>query len=266
MKGEFRVPQHWMGSPISIMLVGAGGTGSQLADQLASMDCTLRRLGHPGLSVCIADGDCVSDSNVGRQRFTAQDIGCNKAVLLCHRINAFYQVDWEASPKHVDGRAMNGLARSDLVITAVDKASFRADLGSRFRNQTTRALWLDLGNGPDSGNVILGHLGKCQEGQARLPNVFDLFPELSRMHAVDAEMPSCSTEEAISRQSWPVNRVAAIAASDLLWSLLRHGRISTHGTFFRLNPMTMQPIMIDSDVWSFMGYKEPSSAQKRKRR
>lgn len=266
MKGEFRIPQHWMGSSISIMLIGAGGNGSQLADQLASMDCTLRRLGHPGFTVTIADGDSVSDSNVGRQRFTAQDIGCNKAVLLCHRINAFYKVDWRAMPKHVDPRATNGLGNYDLVITAVDKASFRADLGARFRHQITRSLWLDLGNGPDLGNVILGHLGKCQGAQARLPNVFDLFPELRGMKAVDAEMPSCSAEEAIARQSWPVNRVAAIAASELLWSLLRHGRIASHGTFFRLNPMLMQPIMIDSDVWSFMGYSESAPEDVKKRR
>lgn len=42
-------PQH----PVTVNLIGAGGTGSQVLTCLARLDVTLRALGHPGLSVTL---------------------------------------------------------------------------------------------------------------------------------------------------------------------------------------------------------------------
>ena len=44
-------PQH----PVTVNLIGAGGTGSQVLTCLARLDVTLRALGHPGLSVTLYD-------------------------------------------------------------------------------------------------------------------------------------------------------------------------------------------------------------------
>lgn len=38
-------PQH----PVTVNLIGAGGTGSQVLTNLARLDVTLRALNHPGL-------------------------------------------------------------------------------------------------------------------------------------------------------------------------------------------------------------------------
>ena len=40
-------PQH----PVTVNLIGGGGTGSQVLTNLARLDVTLRALGHPGLFV-----------------------------------------------------------------------------------------------------------------------------------------------------------------------------------------------------------------------
>ena len=48
-------PQH----PVTVNLIGAGGTGSQVLTCLARLDVTLRALGHPGLSVTLYDPDIV---------------------------------------------------------------------------------------------------------------------------------------------------------------------------------------------------------------
>lgn len=37
-------PQH----PVTVNLIGGGGTGSQVLTNLARLDVTLRALGHPG--------------------------------------------------------------------------------------------------------------------------------------------------------------------------------------------------------------------------
>ena len=87
-------PQH----PVTVNLIGAGGTGSQVLTCLARLDITLRALGHPGLFVTLYDPDIVTESNIGRQLFSPSDVGLNKAQCLITRINNFFGNDWKAFP------------------------------------------------------------------------------------------------------------------------------------------------------------------------
>lgn len=72
------VPQH----PVTVNLIGGGGTGSQVLTNLARLDVTLRALGHPGLFVTLYDPDIVTEANIGRQLFGYSDLGLNKANCL----------------------------------------------------------------------------------------------------------------------------------------------------------------------------------------
>lgn len=73
-------PQH----PVTVNLIGGGGTGSQVLTNLARLDVTLRALGHPGLFVTLYDPDIVTEANIGRQLFGYSDLGLNKANCLSH--------------------------------------------------------------------------------------------------------------------------------------------------------------------------------------
>ena len=66
-------PQH----PVTVNLIGGGGTGSQVLTNLARLDVTLRTLGHPGLFVTLYDPDIVTEANIGRQLFGYSDLGLN---------------------------------------------------------------------------------------------------------------------------------------------------------------------------------------------
>ena len=88
-------PQH----PVTINLIGAGGTGSQVLTCLARLDVTLRALDHPGLFVTLYDPDEVTEANIGRQLFGYSDFGLNKAVCLISGINNFFGNDWRAVPQ-----------------------------------------------------------------------------------------------------------------------------------------------------------------------
>ena len=77
--------------PVSVFVIGAGGTGSQVVANLARMDMALRSLGHPGLHFTVFDGDTVSEANIGRQLFSPSEVGLNKAVALVTRINRFFR-------------------------------------------------------------------------------------------------------------------------------------------------------------------------------
>ena len=75
-------PQH----PVTVNIIGAGGTGSQVLTGMARLDVTLRALGHPGLFVTVYDPDIVTDANIGRQLFGPSDLGLNKSQCLVTRI------------------------------------------------------------------------------------------------------------------------------------------------------------------------------------
>lgn len=54
-------------NPLTINLIGAGGTGSQVLTALARMNHALIELGHAGFIVKLWDDDKVSEANLGRQ-------------------------------------------------------------------------------------------------------------------------------------------------------------------------------------------------------
>lgn len=259
------LPPNFLDRTVRIALVGAGGTGSQLADALASLQATLMALGHPGFQVKVFDHDTVSASNLGRQRFTRSDIGHPKATLLVHRINAFYGLTWESAPIKFP---VDNARQYDLILSCTDKAAFRASLQKQRSEAQWSSVnwWLDCGNAAANGQVVLGQLSGPRT-ELSLPTVVDLFPEQFTPEGIEAadgdDTPSCGTAEAIARQQWPVNRVAAQIASEILWSWFRHGRLTHHGAQFQLDPLRTQPLPIDPNVWACFGYTPAPTTQKK---
>lgn len=115
---------------VTVNLIGAGGTGSQVVGALARMDYALYKLGHPGLSVTIIDDDIVTEANIGRQLFSASDIGLSKANVLATRINSFYGTDWEAKKMMYDGKNFDA---ANITITCVDNVNARIAIGKNLR-------------------------------------------------------------------------------------------------------------------------------------
>ena len=91
---QFLCPGRWLDRRIDIVMVGAGGTGSNVFDALVQLHHGLLAVGHPaGLKVTLYDDDVVDLPNIGRQRFVHADLGHNKAVTLINRYNLAYGLD-----------------------------------------------------------------------------------------------------------------------------------------------------------------------------
>ena len=159
-------PQH----PVTVNLIGAGGTGSQVLTCLARLDTALRGLGHPGLFITVYDSDIVTEANIGRQLFSPSDIGLNKAQCLVTRMNNFFGNDWKAVPD-IYPAALKDARRDNLAnmtITCTDNIKSRLDLWnilkavpvSEYRSHETPLYWMDFGNTQDTGQVILGTVPK----------------------------------------------------------------------------------------------------------
>lgn len=199
---------------------------------LCQLQKALQGLGHPGLQVTAFDPDTVTEANLGRQLFTECDLGQNKALALVHRLNIAFGLDWSAIPLAYRPHQH----WPNLLITCVDSKQGRAAIHDRIRHGHLH-YWMDLGNGSDFGQVVLGQAGASRK---RLANVADLYPEM--LEGFENDAPSCSLAEALSHQELFINRTLTAFALHLVWSMFRRGEIRVAGCFLNLQQMTTVPI------------------------
>ena len=250
---------------LRIGLAGAGGNGSHMVGGLARLHTAMRALGHPGLHVHVYDPDTVSPANLGRQLFSAADLGCNKAQVLVNRVNCFFNLQWQAYPTKL---TRNSGQCWDFLIGCVDSAVARQEL-----DRCNFLYWLDLGNSAKFGQVVLGetscpgkrsrpesvahsfHRNMSKNEQAeheewlhwkdhRLPNILCVFPQLKRKRVKEDTTPSCSLAEALEKQDLFINQTVATFALQLLWQFIREGGLDIHGYFINLQTGKVTPLPI----------------------
>lgn len=237
---------------VTVDIVGMGGNGSQVLTGLGRMHQALLQLGHPGLFITAWDTDIVTEANMGRQLFSPADVGMNKAIVLIQRLNRFFGTDWQAQPVKYTGSVT-----SNILITCVDTAKSRVQIGKKLKWNTPQHpanelyYWLDAGNQQYTGQCVLGTMyrgGKKIKGaKTVLKTVVQLFPQLYKMAAnkkADNHGPSCSLAEALTRQDLFINSTLAQFACALLWKLFREGSISIQGCYVNLESMIVNPIKI----------------------
>lgn len=241
--------------PVTVSVIGAGGTGSQMLMGLAQLHHAMVSLGHPGgLAVEVIDGDEVSPSNVGRQMFYPSDVGQKKALVLVNRINVAMGTRWSAKCSMLESQ---DTLRADIVIGCVDTREARKTI--KEAGEVGRAgYWLDAGNRQHDGQVILGEfINPAKDtGRIRLPNIADLYPETCDPE-LDGEDsgPSCSLAEALEKQSLFINRGVSLYALNLLFELFRYGGLDHHGVFLNLKNGRSSSLAVDPEAWARFGYK-----------
>lgn len=255
---------------VTVHLVGVGGNGAQMAACLARLDIAMRALGHPhGLHVTAFDADRVSEANVGRQLYSAADVGRHKALVTIHRLNQFYGLDWEAEPQRYEayqGRSATGKS-ADLLISCVDSREARRALHHiAFDAYAGYRYWLDLGNTEATAQVVLGQPGgrhpaaQLRQG-LRLPCVTELFRELLDDTMPEDNQPSCSVRMSLASQGLFVNDVAVRFAAQVLYELFSTGRLSAHGVVINLASKRTGPIEVDPRTWARFGYSTESEGE-----
>lgn len=188
------------------------------------------------------------------------------------------------------------------VDTAAARRQLHELLWSKGRVGNT-SYWLDCGNLATVGQVVLGQPGCENErgwpgGQAfdpslarwkgqraeqvkdengrydrwvvradheiRLPCVTELFPDLLDPDFDETDEPSCSMVEALRKQSLFVNRATSAYALDLLWELIREGKVDNQGCYFNLRTRTAQPIPLK--VWPVQPKRSVAPTDGRRKR
>ena len=124
--------------PSSVIVIGAGGTGSRLLPMLGQLVRSSIRQFNPNgwverLPIYIIDGDTVEEKNLLRQNFIAKDVGQPKASVLASRYSAAFGIPILPIVSFVDGKnklipigESNSISfNNSLVILAVDSAEAR---------------------------------------------------------------------------------------------------------------------------------------------
>jgi PRTRC genetic system ThiF family protein len=255
------LPSALLSKQVKIALVGAGGTGSRMLENLMNLHRAMVALGHPhGLHVTLIDDDRVSPANVGRQAFYACDVGSYKAMTLINRANMAMGglAQWDAFVGRVTTESR--LNDFDMVIGAVDNRSARLAIlrALESKGYGAETYWLDCGNSKSAGQVVLGQVPpnkRKKDDVWRLPHVGEMYPELidSVLDKQEDDTPSCSLAEALEKQSLFINPAVSLFASNLLWQMFTKGEIEHHGAYVNLDSMTVMPMAIDHEVWARFG-------------
>ena len=245
------IPAHLLQRrAIRVVVIGCGGNGSVMAMGLPYIHQALLLAGHPGgLDVTLIDGDLVSPTNCVRQPFSQSEIGLSKSIVLVSRINLFWGLEWKAIQGPVS--KSQKVEEADIVISCVDTRSARASIDELVGGNASVTYWLDLGNGADGGQFVLGQPSNRRNPRraTRLRTASDLFPEITDTALGEDDSPSCSALEALERQEPFVNQTLASHALALLARLFRFGEIDVHGAFVSLAHQSAQPLRIDSLLW-----------------
>ena len=249
-------------NPISVNLIGAGGTGSQVLTALARMNQALTELNHAGLSVRLWDDDVITEANLGRQLFAESELGLHKSVALINRTNRFFGTDWKAETIKFEKDNLNNLpenATTSIFISCVDSVKSRFEIAEMlnelkidkgyYRNQSK--YWMDFGNSQFTGQVLLSTVGNIRQPNSEkfetvenLPFVTEEFGELLIQSETEDDTPSCSLAEALEKQDLFINSTLAQMGSSLLWNLFRNGLTQNRGFFLNLKNFQSQPIKL----------------------
>ena len=229
--------------PVSVILIGCGGTGSHMLTQLARINAALWALDHPGLFVTAYDDDIIEPHNVGRQMFSPAQPGQNKAIELVTIINRYYGLNWEGVAERWDGFQAN------IIITAVDTIKSRKEVlrlwkdpdmenvHTTYREMRKPFYWLDIGNSQHTGQIVLAGKNKA------LKSIFDLHPELLKQKDKKAE-PTCSMQESLQHQDLFINSILAQYAGHLLWGLWKNLGTDYQGLYINLKSLLTSKIEI----------------------
>lgn len=245
-------------NPITVNLIGAGGTGSQVLTALARMNHSLIALGHPGLFVRMFDDDVVTKSNLGRQLFAPSELGMHKSAALIARVNRFFGSNWKSVPSKYDWlEKLKEELFANITISCVDTVKARytiATVLSKLERQNSGPYkliyWMDFGNAQYTGQVLLSTVYPIKQPPSQAYATISSLPTVTKQYgkllkgAKEDDQPSCSMSEALAKQDLFINTSLSALGASLLWSMFREGMIRYRGFFLNLKEFRTQPISI----------------------
>ena len=217
---------------IKVLLVGCGGTGSRVLVELSALSQNLVEMDHLGFEIHVFDPDVVEQHNIGRQMFYQTDLHENKAKVLATRINRSYGDNIKSYNRLCVKKDLVNVS-PDVIITCVDNVSFRKEIHKILEDVKDSTIWIDTGNSKDNGQIIMSII---EHGKKITPSCVDLFPDMED----NDNIPSCSTKQALKKQSFMINKFIANFTVQFLTNIFIDYQIPYTQLYFNSNPFKIK--------------------------
>lgn len=205
---------------IEIILIGAGGTGGFLIENLYRL---IKYKKDKNISLTVIDGDYIEEKNLERQAFYYIDLHRNKAKTQIERNNKRFNSELgQYIPKYIEDTDMfweliNNPNKTYIIVGAVDNHKTRQLIHKVLTDKKLKGydiFWIDSGNEEFSGQIIIGSKNN------NLPFVTEVFPEILNKKDLFKSEESCAERSVTNIQNISANIFAAnllfITINDLL--------------------------------------------------
>lgn len=248
---------------LNVFLIGAGGTGSFAAMNLARVLFEVTRTGK-ATHLSVIDPDIVESGNIPRSNFCAAEIGRFKAQTLAERITLAWGLEVSYSneklefEKHLK-QSRSGFKELTVLVGCVDNHLARREIHCSLEelnkynsHAAPDAWWIDGGNGRSSGQVLIGSevkkvkVNECFTSSSiakKLPAPSVTHPELLENQELPAPREidtrlSCAEMIRLGEQSLNINGRVAIEIGQLLTELVLTNSLRRFATYFDLESGT----------------------------
>lgn len=218
----------------TVIIVGTGGTGCILLQNIAHLCYDSRH----GCNVIIIDGDIVEETNIGRQKFTKDDLGKNKAQCLAARYSDVFGLDIGYIPEYIRDsktllKCLLDIEGLPILVLCVDNQYTRQLAHQVFTNKDVQYLvYIDTGNEGGQGQTVTGLKWK---GVIYQDPVASLFPDILTATDKIKEEPSCGQVVVEKPQTLIENIWSATIAMTYVSHIICNQEIPVHHTYFDVN-------------------------------
>lgn len=276
---------------LKIYLIGAGGTGSFAAMNLARLLFEIKRIGKAA-DLTIIDPDIVESGNIPRSNFCTAEIGRFKAQTLAERITLAWGLEVAYSnetfsyEKHIKPNR-NGFQELTVIVGCVDNHLARREIHHSLEesnkynsNNAPECWWIDGGNGKFSGQVLIGSEVRREKTEnyfsssticKKLPAPSVIHPELLENQEIlsprkNDERMSCAERIMRGEQSLNINQRVAVEIGEMLTELVLTNNLRRFATYFDLESGTSRSSYCTTDSLSKALNQAETSKPKTKRR
>ena len=212
-----------------ITIIGLGGTGSLLAEQIAKLNYAMLNSNHCGIRLTLIDFDVVEQKNIGRQNFFPNEIGLYKVEALTKRLSRNYlmrTIDFNVI--RFEDLLIPTYSNEDLIISCVDNFETRNEI---FENVKYPYL-LDIGNEKDFGQIILSKRNE-------LKHTFNIFGKSeSRKQNNESDYSCGNYADQFEKQGLYINSIMATYAAELIRDFITNDTIDYNCIFVNLKEKT----------------------------
>lgn len=260
-----------------IVVIGCGGTGSQLLPMLMQLCSNLDDI----VNITLVDGDIYERKNLANQRCILADVGKNKAKVSAERYSMIYP---KLKISYYENYITDKIQIHDLfegrdrtiriIIGCVDNTATRKLL-SEYSNKINKTIYIDSGNDSGKGSsnrdgqIVTGvniciHenvYGRLSNMQYKLPNVADIYPEIKSNTDDIKTVGTCMRFSDDYPQNIATNMLAATLLMNTITNILMFNKIENHVTLF--NADTLEVISRPPAPGNIMNKTEYDKRRKR---